>query len=206
VRYVLNSHAHFDHAGGIAALARLSGATVGASPLAAQGLRSGSALYDDPQLGYGAEMNFAPVAKVREFADGETLTLGGVTLTAHHTPGHTPGGTSWSWRSCEDGNCLNVVYGDSLNPVSAPDFRFFKRGGAASPRSAALQTSIATMRALRCDVLVTVHPDGSRLLERQAKAASADAYDAFVDRRACAAYANTAAQRLQTRREEERAP
>ena len=127
VKWIGISHAHFDHVGGVAALARLSGARVAASPAAAAALRAGTVQKDDPQAGYGEAMRFPPVAKVAkivEIADGATIRLGDVTLTAHHTPGHTPGGTSWSWRSCEGAQCATIVYADSLNPISAPGFRF----------------------------------------------------------------------------------
>ena len=43
---------------------------------------------------------------------------------AHLTPGHTHGGTSWSWRSCEKGRCLDLVYADSQTPISAAEFSF----------------------------------------------------------------------------------
>ena len=62
----------------------------------------------------------------RDFADGDTLRVGPLALVAHFTGGHTPGGTSWSWRSCEGGRCLDMVYADSQTPVSADDFLFTK--------------------------------------------------------------------------------
>jgi metallo-beta-lactamase class B len=100
IKFILNTEAHFDHSGGIAALARDSGAQVVASPLGAQALRAGSVLAMDPQAG---EIDPMPaVENVREIADGETLQLGEVTITARYTPGHTPGSTSWTWVSCED--------------------------------------------------------------------------------------------------------
>jgi metallo-beta-lactamase class B len=54
VRWILGSHAHFDHVGGVAALQRMSGAKVAASPDAARALRTGTAVSDDPQAGLGA--------------------------------------------------------------------------------------------------------------------------------------------------------
>ncbi|HBK57336.1 MAG TPA: hypothetical protein DDZ76_13780, partial [Xanthomonadales bacterium] len=98
IAWIVNSHAHFDHAGGIAALARISGARVAASPAGAAGLRIGAALPDDPQAGYGDATRFPPVAEVQVIADGEPIRLGRLTLTPVFTPGHTPGGTTWLWR------------------------------------------------------------------------------------------------------------
>lgn len=60
----LNSHAHFDHAGGIAAPRRMSGAKVAASPAGAQALRIGSTTPDDPQAGLGAAMRYPAVRDV----------------------------------------------------------------------------------------------------------------------------------------------
>ena len=65
-----------------------------------------------------------PVPKVDRLADGQTLRVGPLALTAHFTPGHTPGGTSWSWTSCEQQRCLHIVYADSLTAVSADNYRF----------------------------------------------------------------------------------
>jgi metallo-beta-lactamase class B len=89
VKLILNSHVHFDHAGGIAELHRLSGAPVAASKFTALALESGHSGRDDPQ--YGALPPIQPVAHVRIIKDGETLHVGPLALTAHFTPGHTPG-------------------------------------------------------------------------------------------------------------------
>lgn len=99
VKLILNSHAHFDHAGGIAELQRLSGARVAASRWTADVMKKGEVPRDDPQ--FGALRPIARVARVETFEDGETLRAGSLAVTAHLTPGHTPGGTSWTWRSCE---------------------------------------------------------------------------------------------------------
>lgn len=164
VKWIVNSHAHFDHAGGIAALQRMSGAKVAASPLGAKALRIGDVTPDDPQAGMGPDATRYPkVAQVHELTDGEAIELGDVRLVAHHTPGHTPGGTSWSWRSCEGDDCIDIVYADSLTPVAAPDFRYTRAPAAVDT----FRRSIAKIAALPCDVLVTTHPDAA-LFERAA--------------------------------------
>jgi metallo-beta-lactamase class B len=99
VKLILNSHVHFDDAGGIAELQRLSGAPVVASPWSAPVLRKGVVAQDDPQ--YGIICPIPPVQRVDELQDGETLRVADIEITAHLTPGHTPGGTSWTWKSCE---------------------------------------------------------------------------------------------------------
>jgi metallo-beta-lactamase class B len=137
---------------------RASGAEVAASASGAQALQRGLPTADDPQIGFGEKTNrFPAVAKVRVVADGEVLRVGELALTAHLTPGHTPGSTTWSWRSCEGAACKNIVYADSLNAVAAPGFRF--TGDATHPsRVDAFRRSIATVATLPCDVFLTVHP------------------------------------------------
>jgi hypothetical protein len=56
-------------------------------------------------------------SRTRVVRDGETIDLGGVEITAHATPGHTPGSMSWTWRSCEGNTCVNIAYADSLTLV-----------------------------------------------------------------------------------------
>jgi metallo-beta-lactamase class B len=161
VKLILNSHAHYDHAGGIAALQRASGATVVASALGAQALEQGGPLPEDPQFNYGPNNGKYPAVKnVRVVADGDTVRQGSLAVTMHFTPGHTPGSTTWSWRSCEGSKCQTIVYADSLNAVSAPAFRFSGDGKRAS-LVPAFRRSITTVGELPCDVLVSVHPSAA---------------------------------------------
>ena len=192
VKYIAVSHPHFDHAGGVAALARLSGATVLSTAAGADALRKGDVPSDDPQAGYGDVMKFPPVAKVRTLADGESITLGDIALKLHATPGHTPGGASWRWQDCEQDRCIDLVFADSLNPVSHDDFHFSE-----SPHVAAFRSSIATVRALPCDLLVSAHPGQSALFERQAA-------NTLIDTGGCISYADEATRRLDQRLQEER--
>ncbi len=195
VRLILNSHAHYDHAGGVATLQRMSGAAVAAHPWSAAVLRRGTTLPEDPQ--HGLDLPYPGVATVREIADGETVRVGPLALTAHFTGGHTPGGTTWSWRSCEGKTCLDLVYADSQTPVSADDFLFTR--SARYPQ--ALQDFArghATLERLRCDVLQTPHPGASELFARLAAREQGRA-DAFRDPSACRRYAADARQRLARR-------
>lgn len=201
VRLILNSHAHFDHAGGIAALQRASGAEVAASPASRRVLLRGASGPDDPQ--YGVLPSFPAVERVREVADGETLRVGPLALTAHSTPGHTPGGTTWTWRSCEDGRCLDLVYADSQTPVSAEGFEF-TRSEHYPDAIADFERGHAVLEGLPCDVLVTTHPGASRLWERLEARERGDA-DALIDPDACRRYAADARAQLARRVERERA-
>lgn len=197
VRYILNTEAHFDHSGGIAALARDSGATVLAAPLGVEALRTGRVHADDPQA---ADIHDAPpVANVRGVANGEGVTLGAVTVTAVHTPGHTPGSSSWTWRSCAGDDCRTVVFASSLNAVAADPFTY-----AGHPvTTATLRASIDRFEALDCDILISAHPDNSGGDRKLAALAAGASPNPFIDPAACVAYAERARNGLKVRLERE---
>ncbi|HEY6893488.1 MAG TPA: subclass B3 metallo-beta-lactamase [Rhodanobacteraceae bacterium] len=192
VRYILNSHEHYDHAGGIARLARDTHATVAARTPAASALELGHGDKTDPQFVSGKP--FPPVANVARIGDGDTIKVGPLALTAHATPGHTPGSTSWTWTSCEGERCLHMVYADSLTPISDDGFLFSDE--AAHPGVlAAFRQSAETIAALPCDILVTPHPDASELWDRLGPAPTKP----LVDTDACRRYAAGATKRLDER-------
>jgi metallo-beta-lactamase class B len=197
VKLIVNSHSHFDHAGGIAQLQKLSGARVAASLWTADVMKKGAVPRDDPQFGTIAPI--ARVARVEIFKDGDALSAGAVTLTAHLTPGHTPGGTSWTWRSCENDRCLSLVYADSLSPVSADRFRFSRRKD--YPKAEDFERSFSFLESTPCDILVTPHPDASDLWKRLAQRESRP--DALIDPTACRVLAGTSRERLKKRLESE---
>ena len=200
VRLIAASHEHYDHVGGIAALQRATGAAVAAGEGAVRALEQGEPTPADPQYGLGREARaFPPVRQVRGVRDGETLRVGPLAITAHATPGHTPGSTSWTWTSCEGSRCLDLVYADSLNPVSAPGFRFSDDPA----RVEAFRRSIEKVRTLPCDILLSVHPEFTGMAEKLARRAGG-APDAFVDRGACRTYADAAARSLTRRLGDER--
>jgi metallo-beta-lactamase class B len=202
IRLIVSSHTHYDHVGGIAALQRASGALVVASSRSAEALRAGKPNADDPQFAIPGN-DFPAVRDVRVIGDRASISVGDVLLTAHYTPGHTPGGTTWSWRSCEESRCVDVVYADSLNPVSAEEFRF---GGSANTPSIveSFERSIGTVEALPCDILLSPHP-GFFGMQEKLRRRDEGAGDAFVDANACRAYAGAARTRLAERIVEERA-
>jgi metallo-beta-lactamase class B len=195
VRVILNSHAHFDHAGGIAELQRLSGARVQASPWSTRVLTRGASGPDDPQ--YGVIRSYAPVTSVTVVNDGDTVRVGELALTMHATGGHTPGGTSWSWRSCVGPRCRSVVYVDSQTSVSADGF-YYTHSSTYPTGLADFARGASAIESLPCDILLTPHPDASSLWTRVA-ARDAGAPDALVNARACRDFAAQARQRVARR-------
>ena len=166
IRYILSTEPHFDHAGGIAALARDTGATVIASARGAQGLRTGRLAADDPQRGYDSRFPAVTpdLAEVRAMGDGAVLRLGNVAITARATPGHTAGSMSWSWRSCEGRTCKSLVFASSLNPVSADGYRYTSAAG--ETVVAGFRRSHEVMRTIPCDILISAHADQDGATER----------------------------------------
>ncbi|WP_353256335.1 subclass B3 metallo-beta-lactamase [Hyphomonas sp.] len=171
VKFLLNSHAHIDHAGGLAALQRATGAAMIASAADKPFLEAGD-------IGFGPTggIKFPPVRVDRLIADGETVSLGGVTLTAHLTPGHSPGCTSWTLPvTGADGaahtaflHCSATVAGQKLVPESYPgmvaDFR----------------ASFEKVRLIQADVFLANHDSFFGFKEKRERLLAGDA-NAFVD-------------------------
>lgn len=203
VKLILNSHAHYDHAAGIAALQRASGATVVSSASGAEGFSIGNAVADDPQAGFGKADNAFPAVKnVRVVKDKEVVRVGPLAVQMHNTAGHTPGSTTWTWQSCVDGKCLNMVYADSISAVAAPGFRF--TGDAKTPsRVDQFRKSITTVGELPCDIMITTHPMATDLAGKLKKRVAKPAVDPFIDPQACRVLAANAMKALDARVAEE---
>ena len=157
IKFILSTEPHYDHGGGLAALARDTGATVVASERGAEGLRAGALAKDDPQLAYGG--SWPAVTRLRVMKDGEVLKLGKIAITAVATPGHTMGSMSWRWQACEGKTCRAIVFASSLNPVSADDYRY--TAPASAPIVEGFEASYRQMDAMPCDVLISAHPDNA---------------------------------------------
>jgi metallo-beta-lactamase class B len=160
VKYILQSHEHYDHVGGIAKLQKMTGARVIASGPAQGVLSSGMASAADPQQ--GSLKSFPPVHVDGLITDGQMIRLGNTVLIATTTPGHTPGALTWHWGSCDGGRCRQIVYADSLTPISSPSYRFSDHAA----YLAAYRASIAKVAALDCDILLTPHPSASDMADR----------------------------------------
>lgn len=192
VRYLLGSHPHNDHAGGLAALQAATAAPLLALPEAAGAYRHGHGDRGDPQ--FEITDSFAPVANVRTLADGTSIDVGGVRVAAHATPGHTPGSTSWSWNSCDAGKCVRIVYADSNSALADTHYRYADHPGFV----AAFRRGQDLLASLPCDILLTPHPGGSDLWQRLR------GEEPLIDAGACKSYADRGRAGLDARLAKER--
>lgn len=171
VRHLLNSHAHYDHAGGLAGLKQASGGTMIASAADKPYLEAG-AIDHGPSAG----MRFPPVRVDRVIGDGDRVSLGGTTMIAHLTPGHSPGCTSWSmefkWKNSEHRkaffHCSSTVAGQSLTPEAYPGM------------VAAFRSTFAKVRAIKVDLFLANHDNFFDLDAKRLRQISGDP-EAFFD-------------------------
>jgi metallo-beta-lactamase class B len=149
VKFLLNSHAHFDHCGGFAEFKRQTGATVIASRLDGELMTRGGR----GDFYWGDDLAYPPVTPDRFVADGDRVELGGVSLTAHLTPGHTKGCTSWSMRVNEDGKDYEVLFlcGLTVSPYKLTNNDIYPN---------IIQderNTLQKLRGMRADVLLASH-------------------------------------------------
>ncbi|MEA2563969.1 MAG: metallo-beta-lactamase class [Acidobacteriota bacterium] len=170
VKILLNTHAHYDHAAGLAELKQLTGARLHASEADAPALSRGGK--DDPVLGNQAL--FPPVQADRLLKDGDTVTLGGSTLTAHLTPGHTAGCTTWTMKV--EGLNAVIVCSTSVLPT-------MKLGAEPSYPGIAddYARTFRTLRALPCDLFLAAHGSFYNLKEKAERLKKAKGENPFVD-------------------------
>jgi len=170
VKILLNTHAHYDHAGGLAGLKKLTGAKLHASAADAPALARGGK--DDPL--FGDQFLFPPVQADRLVKDGDTVTLGGSTLTAHLTPGHTAGCTTWTMKA--GGLDAVVVCSTSVLPM-------MKLGAEPSYPGIAedYARTFRTLRALPCDLFLAAHGSFYNLKEKSERLKKGEGANPFVD-------------------------
>jgi metallo-beta-lactamase class B len=174
VRILLNTHAHMDHAGGLAELKRATGARLYASPESALLLEAGGR----GDFFLGDSMIYEPVAVDRRLADGERVTLGGVTLTAHFTPGHTKGCTSWSLPIAVDGRETQALIVCSLSTLA-----YRLEGNRAYPDIVSdYRQTYRTLRALPCELFLGDH---AKFFDLERKRAAGAHPNPFVDPEGC---------------------
>ncbi|HTC91053.1 MAG TPA: subclass B3 metallo-beta-lactamase [Bryobacteraceae bacterium] len=164
VKILLNSHAHFDHCGGLAELKKRSGAQMIAS-------ERDRPVLDTSQGGFGA---FPAVKVDHVIGDRQTVQLGGVTLTAHLTPGHTKGCTTWS-MPVSSGKTYQVVFYCSTTVVD----KLVNNSNYPGIVSDYMR-SFAELRRIPCDVFLAPHAGFFKLDEKR-KQLDEGKLDAFVD-------------------------
>jgi metallo-beta-lactamase class B len=192
VKAILLTHAHFDTAGGLAELQQLTGAAIHTRRPNDIVLRTGKLMTDDPQHTLKTPRIASPAGTVWVVSDNQLLGVGSNRFQSHPTPGHSPGGTTWTWESCEAATCLKMAYVDSMSLVAGKGYRF--SGDVVS--LARFRDSLQRIAALPCDVLITPRNEDSRLLERVAARDSANRAS-LKDSDGCKRFADAAAQGLE---------
>lgn len=159
---ILTSHEHHDHVGGLWYVHQNSGARVLTSDAAASVIAAGNVGSDDPQFGIHPPMHPVDRALITEVEPGVPQAIAGLTLTPIATPGHTPGALTWQWESCERGECLSIVYADSLSPVATDGYRFSDHREYLEE----YREGLSRLAALDCDILLTPHPSASGMRDK----------------------------------------
>lgn len=174
VHILLLSHAHSDHAGGLAGMKAATHGRLLVSPGDAPVLERGGK--DD--FAFADRMQFPPVKVDELLKDGVPVTLGGVEMTPHFTPGHTKGCTTWTMTVRDRGQLRHVVFACSL---STPGYQVVN-----NPKYPGMlkdyRASIAMMRALPCDIFLAAHPEQFGMAEKLKELkAHPDGPNPFVD-------------------------
>lgn len=184
IRILLNSHAHRDHAGGLAALKTITGAKLVASRAAAAELARGGR--DDPN--FANTSTFPPVKADSIVEDGGTVALGNVVLTAHLTPGHTKGCTTWTMPAHIAGKTYQALF---LCSVSAPGYKLV--GNTAYPDIVAdYRHSFALLKRLPCELFLGAHASFYDMIAKRAEMEKTGSPLAFVDPAGCRRYLDEA--------------
>ncbi|HTH38107.1 MAG TPA: subclass B3 metallo-beta-lactamase [Pyrinomonadaceae bacterium] len=172
IKVLLNSHAHYDHAGGLAELRRLTGATLMISEPDVELMANGGK--GDPN--FGDRFPFETVRTDKSLRSGERVKLGGSTLTANLTPGHTRGCTTWTTETMHQGRKLNAIF---VCSTSAPGYKLFKNEKYPNIYADYLQT-FAFLEKQRPDIFLGSH-GAIYGLEEKIGRMGAGRDDAFID-------------------------
>ncbi|MBY0418033.1 MAG: MBL fold metallo-hydrolase, partial [Pararheinheimera sp.] len=196
VRLLLLSHEHHDHSGGLAYLQQVTAAPLYARAPADAVMRSGKNSRSDPQFLESPAM--AAVSKVTTIQENQKVTAGSLQIQSIATPGHTPGSTSWTWTSCNEKQCLNMAYIDSLTAISDDEYRY-SDDNSHPGYLASFRTALNQITQLPCDILLTPHPGASAMWQRL----GANSNQPLVNPNGCRDYATNASLTLDKRLAEE---
>ena len=173
VKVLLNSHAHLDHAGGLAELKRKSGAKLIASAADAPMLRSGG----HGDFRFGDRLVFPPVEADQIIGDGESVRLGDQIITAYLTPGHTKGNTTWTTKISDGGKTYDVVFAGS---PTALDYQLV--GKESYPGIAAdFEKTFSVLKKLPCDIFLSDHGSFFHLVEKHERLMHGENPNPFID-------------------------
>jgi metallo-beta-lactamase class B len=172
VKFLLNSHAHYDHAGGLAELKKLSGARFVASERDAPLLCAGGHC----DFRFGDTLTFPPIAPDQIVHDGEAIQLGKQIVVAHLTPGHTKGCTTWTTKIRDGDKIYDVVF---VGSQSALDYKLV--GQESYPGiTRDFERSFALLNHLPCDIFLASHGSFFHFVEKHERLLHGD-MNAFID-------------------------
>lgn len=173
VKVLLNSHAHFDHAGGLAELKKKTGARFIASARDAELLRAGG----HGDFRFGDTLSFPPVEVDQIIGDGESVALGDQKLLALLTPGHTKGNTTWATKISDGTRSYDVVFAGS---PTALDYRLI--GKESYPGIAAdFEKTFAVLKKLPCDIFLSDHGSFFAFQQKRERLARGEKPNPFID-------------------------
>ena len=196
VKFLLNSHAHYDHAGGLAELKKVTGAKFLASEGDAPLLRSGG----HGDFRFGDTLTFPPIAPDQIIHDGEAIRFGNQMVVAHVTPGHTKGCTTWTTKIRDGDKVYDVVF---VGSQSALDYKFV--GQESYPGiTADFERSFALLNHLPCDIFLASHGSFFHFVEKHERLLRGDA-NAFIDPNGYKAYLRESEQEFRNKLAQQKA-
>jgi metallo-beta-lactamase class B len=174
IKIVLSSHAHIDHVQAHELVRRLTHARVFASAEDALVIRTGG----KHEWAYGNSFSWPPCPVDVIVRDGDRVELGGTTLVAHLTPGHTRGATTWTTTVEDEGRRLSVVFFPSANVP--PGVRLL--GNPDYPRAVSdFEHSFAVWKSLPCDLFLGAHGEFFDVESKRKRQKSGAAPNPFID-------------------------
>lgn len=173
VKILINSHAHFDHAGGFAQLKKLTGAQLMISEADAKLISDGGR----GDFQWGDKLSFEPAQVDRILHDKEQIELGGVTMVARLTPGHTKGCTTWTMKVREAGRELDVVF---VGSTTIPGYKLVNNS--LYPNIVEdYAASFTLLKSLNCDVFLGPHGGFFNLEEKKLRLEKGAKTNPFID-------------------------
>jgi len=182
IEVIINSHAHYDHAAGLAELKTLTGAQLALSEQDAALIANGG----KGDFQWGETFTYEPVKADRILKDMDRVELGGITMTARLTPGHTKGCTTWVMKANEEGKDYNVVF---ISSATAPGYKLVDNPKYPNIVSD-FEYTFNLLRSLPCDVFLGPHGSFFSLKEKIAKLSQHPKTNPFIKKGSYAKYVN----------------